>query len=605
MRPYIFNIILGALIILSILFGTLIWEKITLPFNDNMIVGEYSDKKFNSANDILRYLVFIFLPTLIFFSQIFFKKEKFTNLFLNLNNDQTSELNKNRSSLFIFYIFFVLIFFEFLSLEFQLHNLDLMHEGQQVSSAFKSLQDGSLWSGSYVTVGIFYETIIVKTFWNIFEIETIGLKRITNIFLIFLLKFLLIVLSLRVTNYLKIQELYKNIFFIINSLIFLSIIDYNIANIDHLGAREIPIIFSLILFSFFFENKKFSTLLLFIFGFLSIATLLWGVDRGLVMNLILFSFLIFLFIRKDLKSFLTLLFSIFLWWLAFYFILGSEFDDFISNTFSVYKYISYIHGIIHPTPFGDHPDSYRATKTLISIILISIFTINLFFKIDNKYFPGLKFLLVFFCFVIIFSYFYVVGRSDGPHMKGIFGYPIIFFSIIILYFILFEINKKIKIQSSYLKNIILVLMSIISFTIFYQINPSNIKNYNSRFVEYINLGDEEFIDKNEIIFIEQVKSILDDKSCVQLFSHDAALHYLLKKKSCTKYYLIWSIGSVPDQKKLINELSNTEIIISGGVKFNWLAPLEERLSLVNDYIQENFEVTDTIENWEILKRKTY
>jgi len=96
MRPYIFNIILGALIILSILFGTLIWEKITLPFNDNMIVGEYSDKKFNSANDILRYLVFIFLPTLIFFSQIFFKKEKFTNLFLNLNNDQTSELNKNR-----------------------------------------------------------------------------------------------------------------------------------------------------------------------------------------------------------------------------------------------------------------------------------------------------------------------------------------------------------------------------------------------------------------------------------------------------------------------------------------------------------------------------
>jgi len=480
-----------------------------------------------------------------------------------------------------------------------------MHEGQQVSSAFKSSQDGSLWSGSYVTVGIFYETIIVKTFWNIFEIETIGLKRITNVFLIFLSKFLLIVLSLRVTNYLKIQEIYKNIFFIINSLIFLSIIDYNIASVDHLAAREIPIIFSLILFSFFFENKKFSTLLLFIFGFLSIATLLWGVDRGLVMNLILFSFLIFLFIRKDLKSFLTLLFSIFLWWLAFYFILGSEFDDFISNTFSVYKYISYIHGIIHPTPFGDHPDSYRATKTLISIILISIFTINLFFKIDNKYFPGLKFLLVFFCFVIIFSYVYVVGRSDGPHMKHIFGYPIIFFSITILYFILFEINKKIKIQSSYLKNIILVFISIISFTIFYQINPSNIKNYNSRFVEYINLGDKEFIDKNEIIFIEQVKSILDDKSCVQLFSHDAALHYLLKKKSCTKYYLIWSIGSVPDQKKLINELSNTEIIISGGVKFNWLAPLEERLFLVNNYIQENFEVIDAIENWEILKRKTY
>jgi len=212
MRSKIFNIILGALVVLSILLGTLIWEKITLPFNDNMIVGEYSDKKFNSTNDILRYLVFIFLPIIIFFSQIFFNKEKFTNLFLNLNNDQTLKLNKSNSSLFIFFIFFIFITFEFLSVQFQLHNLDLMHEGQQISSAFKSLQDGSLWSGSYVTQGIFYETIIAKISWSIFDIQSIGLKRITDIFLIFFLKFLLIILSLRITHFLKIQEIYKNIF---------------------------------------------------------------------------------------------------------------------------------------------------------------------------------------------------------------------------------------------------------------------------------------------------------------------------------------------------------------------------------------------------------
>ena len=605
MRSQIFNIILGALVVLSILFGSLIWEKITLPFNDRMIVGEYSDKKFNPTNDILRYLVFIFLPIIIFFSQIFFNKEKFTNLFLNLNNDQTIKLNKNRSSLFIFFIFFILIIFEFLSVQFQLHNLDLMHEGQQISSAFKSLQDGSLWSGSYVTQGIFYETIIAKIAWSIFDIQSIGLKRIADIFLIFFLKFLLIILSLRITHFLKIQEIYKNIFFVVNSLIFLSVIDYNIASVDHLVAREIPIIFSLILFSVFFENKKLRTPVLFIFGFLSIATMLWGIDRGLVMNLILVSFLIFLLTRKDLKSFLILLSSILLWWLAFYFILGSEFRYFISNTFSVYKYISYVHGIIHPTPFSDHPDASRATKTLISIILISLFTISLFFKVDNKYFSNLKFLLMFLCAVSIFSYAYVVGRSDGPHMKHIFGYPIIFFSIIILYSILFEINKKFKVNSAPLKNIILVIFSIFSFVIFFDINPSNIKNYNSRFVEYINLEDSKFLDNKEISFIDQTKSILEYKNCVQLFSHDAALHYLLKKKSCTKYYLIWSIGSIPDQKKFINELNNTEIIISGGVKFNWLAPLEERLFLVHDYIRENFEVTDTIENWEILKRKTY
>ena len=71
MKNYSFNLIFCILIVLSILFGTFIWEKITIPFNDNMIVGEYSDKKFNPTNDILRYLAFIFLPIIIFFSHVY------------------------------------------------------------------------------------------------------------------------------------------------------------------------------------------------------------------------------------------------------------------------------------------------------------------------------------------------------------------------------------------------------------------------------------------------------------------------------------------------------------------------------------------------------
>ena len=39
------------------------------------------------------------------------------------------------------------------------------------------------------------------------------------------------------------------------------------------------------------------------------------------------------------------------------------------------------------------------------------------------------------------------------------------------------------------------------------------------------------------------------------------------------------------------------------MKFNWLAPLEERLFLVNAYIEENFEKIETIEDWTLLKRK--
>ena len=60
-----------------------------------------------------------------------------------------------------FFGFLILIpfFLEFLSVSFPVHKLDSFHEGQKLSSAYKSSLDGSLWSGSFVTIGIFFETI--------------------------------------------------------------------------------------------------------------------------------------------------------------------------------------------------------------------------------------------------------------------------------------------------------------------------------------------------------------------------------------------------------------------------------------------------------------
>ena len=315
MKPRAFNIYLAISIIASIMFSTLMWEKISLPFNDLGIVGEYSRNKFNPANDILRYLMFILFPILIFFSQIFFNKDKFKYFILNLNDNSSIELQKNYSIIFLFTLFLLLLILEFLSVQFQLHNLDLMHEGQQLSSAFKNFQDGSLWSGSYITTGLFYETLSSNIIWNLFEVETIGLKRIMDIFLIFILKILLVVLSLKITNFLKLQIFYKNIFFILTTIIFLSIIDYDIASVDHSGSREIPIILSLIFIATFFQSKKVSRIILFIFGFLSITALFWGIDRGLVVNLIIISFLLFFLIRKNYRELIVLYYSILFWWI--------------------------------------------------------------------------------------------------------------------------------------------------------------------------------------------------------------------------------------------------------------------------------------------------
>ncbi len=594
------QILIYILLSISIFLTTIIWDKIYISYNELNIIGEYSEKKYHSLNDLLRYFIFISIPITIFFSQVFFDKNKRENLLKNINDKSYFLFVPNRLNLFFAFFIFFIILFEFLSLDFQTHNLDLLHEGQQLSSAYKYYLDGSLWSGSYVTIGIFYETILNKLIWDLFDAESIGLKRFTDISLVFIFKTLLIIFCYQITNFLKLNSIHKNIFFIFNSFIFLSTIDYNILSADNLSEREIPVLLTLMLLTHTFQSKSFNNTIILIIGFLSITSLFWGVDRGLVINFIILCFLFFLIIRSNYKDAGILVLAIIFWWLLFYFILGEEFKFFISNTLSIYKYISYVHGIIHPVPFSDDPNSSRATKTLLLTILSSLITINLFFNLGKKNNVSFKFFMLFLTIIIISSYIYVVGRSDGPHLKNIFGYIIIYFSIYFSNLFLEFLEKKEVINKHKIINLIPILLLILFSFYNFDFKFENIKKYNSRFSNYINLPDANYLNTKEINFINESKSIFEKSDCVQLFSHDAALHYLLKKKSCSRFYLIWSVGSPKDQKALVKELSNTEYIIVGGKKFNWLKPLNQRLSIVNNYINKNYQEFAEVENWKIL-----
>ena len=50
------------ILVLSICLSVFSWNLINLPITDAQIVGNYSLKKVNPFNDIIRYLVFISIP---------------------------------------------------------------------------------------------------------------------------------------------------------------------------------------------------------------------------------------------------------------------------------------------------------------------------------------------------------------------------------------------------------------------------------------------------------------------------------------------------------------------------------------------------------------
>ena len=598
------TIFLYSTIVFMIIFVAKIWGFIKLPYKDPSIIGTYSINEFNSTNDILRYLIFTLLPVSFFLLfKIFFEKKEIKKIIFEIGLTSERKYNNDfaiKCSLAIILLFLIL---EFLSINFPLHAIDFLHEGQVLSSAYKSLLDGSLWSGSYVTVGIFYETLSSKFIWSFFDLESIGLSRYPPIFFTLVIKFLFIILLFKITKFLDLNTFYKNIFFIIGSFISLTFLDYDIPSVDIISYREIPVIMISILFIDYLQSIKWKKYILILLALVAVTSMFWSIDRGLVCNLLILSIIFFLILTKRYNDLAILFLSVIFFNLLFFLMLGDEFHYFISNTTSIIKEMGYIHGLIHPEPFSNELNSSRATKTLISIIIILIISLNLFFK-ENKLFSiEFKTFLLFLSIVSFFSYIYALGRSDGPHIKHVFAHQLFFFTIYFTYLFLSFIMNLNKLNFLFrLKNIIIPIL-LVSILFPLNLNIKNILDYSDRFNEYIKLPDKKFLNKNDVNAIDKIKSIVSQYDCVQLFSNDAALLYLLKKKSCTKYYFIWSVGSSNNQKKLVRDFKNTKLIISKGTPFTWDLSVSQKLPIVDNYIDQNFYIDQKIKDWEILKIK--
>ncbi len=593
------------IISLSILFSSFVWRYISIPYTSTDIIGNYSNNNYNQNNDLLRYLFFISFPLTIFIIARFYQNKNSIRIFLyNLKNISTPNNKDNfLNLLFITFIFF--IFFEFLSIEFISTSLDFYHDGQRMSSAFKSYFDNSLWSGSYITVGIFYETIATKFSWNFFDIISVGAARFVEIFLVLINKILLTIFAFQISKNSELKIILKCLFFLCNFIIFQNLINYNLGEVDLLTFRELPILLLLVVFPYIIKKNQSSHIFIIFIGILSLPTLFWGLDRGIVFNILILLIVFYLIIvNRYLRAFLLLL-SILFSWLVFSYFLGNEFDYFLSNSFLILQEINNIHGIIHPIPFSDEPNSARATKGLLFIVISIILSLSLFFSTKHKYCYYLKSILLLISICCFLSYLNAIGRSDGPHIRSAFGYPVIFFSTFILinFFQFFENKRNLFSLNNYKTKVIIFLSIVIIIFLNFDIKIKNISSFLNRLQLYVNLKDSEFISEEYSMFISDVEMTLKNQECVQLFTNNAALLYLLRKKSCTKYYFVWSVGSIDLQKRFIAELEDTIFIIDDDPQqLNSYSPYY-KLPTVSKFIKSNYELFYAANKLRILKLK--
>ena len=430
------------------------------------------------------------------------------------------------------------------------------------------------------------------------------MKKVFHYFLRYLTEIFLILFIYKLSFVFDLKKNTQTIFFIITTLILLKL-NRDLTEIFYpFRYRDIPIFILLYLAVDFikFQDRKILTPLF--LGFFSTFVIFWSLDRGIYF---LTSLMILLFMAMIKKRYLTsslLTIGIFFSFLFSYILFGpSEFKSFIFNSLNVIKDFDLFAGSPYPTLFDfDNKHSSRGTINLFVIIingfLISFILLTKRFGLTNNS----KQYLFFFFIVSCLIYKSALSVPDGYHMKqSIFFSKSLLISLLIFFIIQKNFLDNIK---KFSVSVYILLALIVSKDLIF-INYSNILSFKERNVTIAKKEDDFFLEKKYIDFRDFVTKNYN-LECVQLFSYDVILPYLLKKKNCTRFNFLYVVSSDTVQNKMISELKEKIpkfIIFNEKYDFLNLKPVQYRFQNVSSFIDDNYIIDRKIDSWRIYKKK--
>jgi hypothetical protein len=308
---------------------------------------------------------------------------------------------------------------------------------------------------------------------------------------------------------------------------------------------------------------------------------------------------------------MLIIFFLILNYLFIYLYLGNEETlSFAKQLLHIIQNIDKIHGLEYPQPFfsiGIEEHGSRATRILVLILLTGIIVNFFVFRKNNYLAIKEKILILFFYLYALISFKNALGRSDGAHMMISSDWTAVLLSTFILFTFFFLISKKIKF--SYLSYSLKFIMPIfITIMIFSTIDKKNVINYIYNFNTFIKTSNNKFLANDRKEILKRISKLINKEKCIENFTADLSLPYLLKKPNCTKFFTSWIASGkkieteyikILEQKKIKFIIYESPLFQVDGIKTN------QRLTLVNAYIKKNYLEVFNDNEFIIMKKKIY
>tara|TARA_Y100000591_G_scaffold330536_1_gene361786 strand:- start:5466 stop:5870 length:405 start_codon:yes stop_codon:yes gene_type:complete len=129
-------------------------------------------------------------------------------------------------------------------------------------------------------------------------------------------------------------------------------------------------------------------------------------------------------------------------------------------------------------------------------------------------------------------------------------------------------------------------------------------SFKTRVINFVSKKNNYFISEDYQNFLNKIRLLTKNHDCIQNFTYDPSMYYLLNKKSCTQYYLIFVMGTEVDQDRFIEQIIKSELnfIIVDKKNDKTEFPASIRFPKINKFLLENFVEYKELNKYKILKK---
>ena len=610
-----------GIFIISFAVALFISEKIAvLPFSNPWhVTGLLTQKAYNPANDIIKFITIIIFPSLVLVPSFLLLKDK---KWVPTQEKESAKPNSESFSIRptigkkkLFFLSVVIVSIVALNIPTYHSNgehVDSFHEGESLGTAISYLAHKLPYKETIFLHGIFQDPLRSVIAFKLFGRSIGSVRTLESI--IKILSFILLFISL--LKLFRQNYLYAYVAFFI--LIFGSNYFRDAPVLLLILPRDVTTLLFIFLFlslrQMLINDRTFSiakfALIVFFFSFVPLVSFSYSIDRGYYLTatfLIISPPMLFFSAKKGFANYFLIssaLGAVSAAVLLFY-LLNWDFSAFFEFVFLIMpKYKDLMDGIEY---------QFYDIKFLFPVAVIALNTYWVTYRLLKEAFKGddilssllqcLKTYVIEICLLVMSIFFFrsALGRSDADHVQysSVISYMLSIYIFIKYYLHVFlQENKR-------LENVLIIfsiiLVSLLTAAGCYRIYKHELIEKN--FPYYID--DSHFIPanyRNTIIFL---KNNLGGKDTFFTMTSEAIWYYFINKPCPSKFPVVWFAMPYFYQEQTVRDLgdNNVKIILykneNGSNTIDGFTT-QERLPIIDSYIKKYysfFKIIDGNELW--------